>query len=116
MVHAQLVREEQLARMKKLTMMPSFFVAHTYYWGDIHIRNFGMERAKKISPAGTAQKMGIPFTFHQDSPVLPPDVFQTIWCAAKRVTKEGVQLSKEERVSVYEALRAHDCLRSLSVR
>lgn len=106
MVHAQLVREEQLARMKKLTMMPSFFVAHTYYWGDIHIRNFGMERAKKISPAGTAQKMGIPFTFHQDSPVLPPDVFQTIWCAAKRVTKEGVQLSKEERVSVYEALRA----------
>lgn len=106
MVHAQLVREEQLARMKKLTMMPSFFVAHTYYWGDIHIRNFGMERAAKISPAGTAQKLGLAFTFHQDSPVLPPDVFQTIWCAAKRVTKEGVQLSKEECVSVYEALRA----------
>lgn len=106
MVHAQLVREEQLARMKELTMMPSFFVAHTYYWGDIHIRNFGMERAARISPAGTAQRMGIPFTFHQDSPVLAPDVFRTIWCAAKRVTKEGVQLAKEERVSVYESLRA----------
>ena len=106
MVHAQLVRKEQLARMKELTMMPSFFVAHTYYWGDIHIRNFGMERAAKISPAGTAQKMGIPFTFHQDSPVLPSDVFRTIWCAAKRVTKDGVELSKEESVSVYESLRA----------
>lgn len=106
MVHAQLVRKEQLARMKELTMMPSFFVAHTYYWGDIHIRNFGMERAAKISPAGTAQKLGIPFTFHQDSPVLPPDVFRTIWCAAKRVTKDGVELSKEESVSVYESLRA----------
>ncbi len=106
MVHAQLVRKEQLARMKELTMMPSFFVAHTYYWGDIHIRNFGMERAAKISPAGTAQKMGIPFTFHQDSPVLPPDVFRTIWCAGKRVTKDGVPLAKEESVSVYESLRA----------
>ena len=106
MVHAQLVRKEQLARMKELTMMPSFFVAHTYYWGDIHIRNFGMERAAKIAPAGTAQKMGIPFTFHQDSPVLPSDVFRTIWCAAKRVTKDGVELSKEESVSVYESLRA----------
>ena len=29
MVHAQLVRREQLQRMAKLGMMPSFFVAHT---------------------------------------------------------------------------------------
>lgn len=106
MVHAQLVREEQLERMKALFMMPSFFVAHTYYWGDIHIQNFGMERAGRISPAGTTLRLGIPFTFHQDSPVLPPDVFQTIWCAAKRVTKNGVQLAEGEQISVYDALRA----------
>lgn len=106
MIHAQLVREDQLARMKQLAMIPSFFIAHTYYWGDIHIRNFGMQRAKNISPAGTAQKLGLPFTFHQDCPVLLPDVFEMIWCAAKRVTKEGVALEEKERVSVYEALKA----------
>lgn len=107
MIHAQLVGKKQLRRMKPLGMMPSFFVAHTYYWGDIHIHNFGMERASEISPAGTACREGIPFTFHQDSPVLPPDMFQTVWCAVKRVTKAGVELSKEERVDVYDALKAN---------
>lgn len=107
MIHAQLVQEEQLERMKKLSMIPSFFVAHTYYWGDIHIRNFGMKRAGRISPAGTVLCLKIPFTFHQDSPVLPPDVFQTIWSAARRVTKEGVELAKQERIPVYDALKAN---------
>ncbi len=106
MVHAQFVRKEQLARMKKLSMMPSFFVAHTYYWGDIHIQNMGIERAGRISPAGSAQRLGLPFTFHQDSPVLPPNVFDTIWCAAKRVTRQGVALDDRERISVEEALKA----------
>ena len=106
MIHAQLVQEEQLKRMKKLSMMPSFFVAHVYYWGDIHIQNFGMTRAKRISPAGTAMKLQLPFTFHQDSPVLMPNVFETIWCAANRKTKAGVQLEEQEKISVYDGLKA----------
>ncbi len=106
LIHGQFVRKEQLERMKEISMMPSFFVAHTYYWGDIHIQNMGMERARRISPAGTALRLGLPFTFHQDSPVLMPDVFQTIWCAAKRQTKSGVELAEDERISVYDALKA----------
>lgn len=107
MIHAQFVQQEQLKRMKALSMMPSFFVAHTYYWGDIHIRNFGMNRARAISPAGTAHRCGLLFTFHQDSPVLLPDVFKTVWSAVRRVTREGVALAKEERIDVYEALKAN---------
>lgn len=106
MIHAQFVQPEQLERMKALGMMPSFFTAHTYYWGDIHIENFGMDRAKRISPANTALRLGIPFTFHQDSPVLMPDELDSIWCAVKRITKSGVELSKEERIGVYDALKA----------
>lgn len=106
MIHAQLVQKEQLARMKKLSMMPSFFLAHVYYWGDIHMENFGRKRAEKISPAGTAKALGLPFTFHQDSPVLMPDVFQSIWCSIKRVTKAGAVLSQEEKISVYDGLKA----------
>lgn len=106
MIHAQLVGADQLAEMAKIPMSPSFFVAHTYHWGDIHIANFGMERASRISPAATAQKLGLPFTFHQDSPVLPPDVLGSIWCTAKRITKSGQLLDQQERVSVYEGLKA----------
>lgn len=106
MIHAQLVKPQQLLRMAKIGMTPSFFVAHTYYWGDIHLRNFGPERAANISPVGSAQRFVLPFTFHQDSPVLMPDVLRSVWCAAKRVTKDGVQLSEAEKVTVYEGLKA----------
>lgn len=106
MIHAQFVREDQLRRMSKIKMLPSFFIAHVYYWGDIHIQNFGAERAGNISPAGTALRLKLPFTFHQDSPVLPPDMLRTVWCAATRITKSGVSLSQEERVGVYDALKA----------
>lgn len=106
MIHAQLVKPSQLERMASLGMTPSFFAAHTYYWGDIHIENFGMERAARISPAGTAARLGLPFTFHQDSPVLPPNVLETCWCATHRITKTGVMLAQDECVSIYEALKA----------
>ena len=106
MVHAQLVRKEQLERMKKLGMMPSFFIAHTYYWGDIHRKNFGMERASRISPAKDALDCGLKFTFHQDSPVVPPDMMRTVSCAVNRVTKSGQVLGEEEKISVLEALKA----------
>lgn len=106
MIHAQLVRKDQLKRMARIPMTPSFFTAHSWFWGDIHIRNFGFHRAKDISPAASAVRLGLPFTFHQDSPVLPPDVMQTVWCAAKRVTKSGTALNPAERISVYDALKA----------
>ena len=35
---------------------------HIYYWGDTHIKNFGMERAKNISPAKSTLKQNILFT------------------------------------------------------
>ena len=106
MVHAQLVRKEQLERMKALGMMPSFFIAHTYYWGDIHRKNFGWERASRISPAKDALDCGLKFTFHQDSPVVPPDMMRTVSCAVNRVTKSGQILGEAERISVLEALKA----------
>ena len=46
MIHAQTVRPgDQVPRMKELGMMPSYFVAHTYFWGDTHLKNLGQERA-----------------------------------------------------------------------
>ncbi len=106
MIHAQLLGLDQLDEVKRLSVIPSFFVAHAYHWGDIHIRNFGFERAARISPAASALQKGIRFTFHQDTPVIEPDMLETVWSAVCRQTKSGVVLGKEERISVYEALRA----------
>ena len=106
MVHAQLVREDQLKRMAEIQMMPSFFVVHTYYWGDIHIRNFGQERGSQISPVKSAVKNHMKYTFHQDTPVVPPDMMRTVWSAVNRISKSGQRIGENQRVSVMEALKA----------
>lgn len=105
-VHAQLIDLKQLPRVKRLGLLPSFFTAHTYHWGDTHIRNLGPDRASRISPAGSALREGIRFTFHQDSPVIQPDMMETVWCAVNRCTRNGVLLGPEERISTLEALKA----------
>lgn len=106
MIHAQFIGKDQLEKVFELGVILSFFVAHVYHWGDVHIENFGKERADFISPAASAQEKGIVYTFHQDSPVIEPNMLETIWCAVNRITKNGVSLGTDECVSVYDALKA----------
>ena len=106
MVHAQLVRKDQLKRMADIGMIPSFFVAHTYYWGDIHLKNFGEERGSQISPVKDAVDLKMKYTFHQDTPVVPPDMMRTISAAVNRVSKTGQSIGKNQCVSVLDALKA----------
>lgn len=106
MIHAQLVREDQLKEMARLSITASFFVAHVYYWGEIHQKNFGKDRAMRISPARTALKNHVNITFHQDSPVIPPDMLETVWCAVNRVNRSGAVMGAGEKISPYEALKA----------
>lgn len=106
MIHSQLVRPEQLAEMKELGILPSFFAAHLWYWGDIHVENFGARRAASISPLGAAERLGLPYTLHQDTPVIQPDMLESVWCAVNRVTRSGAVLGPEYRVSPCAALRA----------
>ncbi len=105
MIHAQTVRNDQIQEMKRMGMIPSYFVAHVYYWGDIHMQNLG-ERAYHISPAGTTAREKLVFTLHQDTPVIAPNMLETVWCAVNRMTQSGVCLGAEERIGVYDALKA----------
>lgn len=106
LIHGQLLGTDQLKDVKEKGIIPSFFIAHIYHWGDIHIKNFGLERASKISPAGSAVQNEMKFTFHQDAPVIEPNMFETIWCAVNRKTKNGKILGEEEKITVLEAIKA----------
>ncbi|WP_042143682.1 amidohydrolase [Paucisalibacillus sp. EB02] len=106
MIHCQTVRYDQLDKMVELEMIPSIFVSHTYYWGDVHLKNLGDERGNRISPAKSAFDRGLCVNFHQDAPVIKPDMLHTLWCAVNRQTRKGVTIGPEERVSVYDALKA----------
>ena len=105
MIHAQTVRYDQLDKMKDLNIIPSFFITHIYYWGDIHIKNLG-KRANKISPANYAKKLGLKYTFHQDTPVLNPNILEMVHVAVNRKTKSQKTLGEEEKISVFDALKA----------
>ncbi len=107
MIHAQTVRDDQLDRMADSSIMPSFFSAHAFYWGDWHRDSvLGPERAKRISPARSTIDRGMPFTIHNDSPVVPPDMMRLISAAVNRRTRSGQVLGEEQRLKVGEALRA----------
>ncbi len=104
-IHAQLISKEDLLKAKEMGAIPSFFVAHVYYWGDVHLKNFGIKRASRISPVKESVDNNMIFTLHQDSPIIRPNMLETIWCAVKRQTKSGKILGKDERISVYDALK-----------
>lgn len=106
MIHCQTVRRDQLEQMARIGMIPSFFVDHIWFWGDVHRKNLGPDRAGQISPAADALNLGLPMTFHQDTPVVPPDMLRSIWCAVNRTTRGGSTLGPDQAVSVYEALKA----------
>ncbi|MDO5728648.1 MAG: amidohydrolase [Actinomycetaceae bacterium] len=105
MIHCQTARRDQLERMVKLRMIPSIFAGHVYYWGDVHLKNFGEERGLRVSPVGDALDLGLPFNLHTDTPIIPCDMLFTVWCAVNRVTRDGVQLAEDQKISVFEALR-----------
>lgn len=105
-IHSQFVRKDQLEKYKIYNIIPSFYTEHTFFFGDTHIKNRGLEQASFISPLNTAYKMGIAATNHTDFNVLPIDQMLVIWSAVNRITRNGVLLGPEERVTPYDALKA----------
>jgi predicted amidohydrolase YtcJ len=105
-IHAQLARHDQVDRMAALGIVPSFFTAHTFFWGDWHRKNVGEARAAGISPMAYAHRKGLRFTNHNDAPVVPPDMLRLTQTAVKRTTRSGFVLGPAERVSPYVALKA----------
>lgn len=106
-IHCQTVREDQLDRIKRLGIIPSFFVTHTYYWGDRHRDIFlGEDRAKRINPLKSALDRNIIFTNHNDTPVTPINPLLSVWSSVNRITSAGHVLGEHQCISVIDALRS----------
>jgi predicted amidohydrolase YtcJ len=105
-IHAQLIRADQLDRVKAMAIIPSYYSVHPFFWGDWHRLSFGDERASFISPVGATIDRDIPFTIHNDSPIVPPDMMRLISITVNRQTRSGYVLGPEQRASVMEALYA----------
>jgi len=104
-VHSQFQRPEHLPEYVTLGLTPSYFSLHTYYWGDVHIKNIGKKAAFFISPIKAATEQGIVYSNHTDFNVTPLDPFWVLWSAMARESREGVIIGPDQRVDAYTALQ-----------
>ena len=106
-IHGQVLRDDQMARMVKMGVTVSFFSAHIHFWGDRHHDTFlGPERAARISPAASAERHGLRYTLHNDASVTPTRPLHLAHCAVNRRTASGRLLGTGEKISVLSALKA----------
>jgi predicted amidohydrolase YtcJ len=108
LIHCQMAHEDHIHRMKAAGVIPSFFGMHINYYGDRHVDIFlGQERAERLDPCGDADRAGLDFTLHTDTPVMPPWTMKSMGTAVTRKTKGGRVLGEDQRISPKQALAAY---------
>ncbi len=105
-VHSQFIRPDQLDSYVKYQITPSFFTQHTYFFADTHLILRGKKETDFISPMRTAIDMGMRPTNHTDFVVTPLDQLFVMWTAVNRISRNGVSIGSDERISPLEALQA----------
>ena len=105
--HAQLITQAQMRKAKNLGMSANFFVNHMWFWGEQHRDiTIGPDRAAAMNPCATADRIGLQYAFHSDSPVTPANQLHTMWAAVNRATPHGDVVGPAERIDVDRAFHA----------
>ena len=79
---------------------------HTYYFAQAHINNRGKAQAMYISPMRDAIDAGLRPTNHTDAVVAPLDQMFMLWSAVNRISRDGVPIGPDQRITALEGLKA----------
>jgi len=106
--HCTITRPEQIERMARLGVQPSFLMNHVYFYGAAYRDQlFGPERAARMDPAADCVRLGLPFTIHTDAPCSNIGTLQLVQAAVTRkCSVDGSVVGPEQAVSLTDALRA----------
>ena len=104
-IHSQFQKPEHLLKYVEIGISPTYFTNHTFYWGDVHIRNVGLKKASFISPIKAANDLGLITSNHTDFNVTLLDPFFVMWTSMKRETRSGKILGSEQIIDAYTALQ-----------
>ena len=105
-IHATYATRAQLQRMTMGGVYPCFFTASLYFWGHLHAEAVGKDRVNDMCPLGDAERLGLRFNIHTDSPILPVDPLTQVGVAVTRRSRSGVVRGRHQAVGAYAALRA----------
>ncbi|HRD46582.1 MAG TPA: amidohydrolase family protein, partial [Caulobacter sp.] len=107
--HCSVLHDEQIARIARLGVSPSFLIGHVHYWGKaFRDEIFGLDKAGLLGRARSCGRAGIRWTMHSDEPVTETDPFRMIDNAVNRTLWKapGEVLNPAERVTVEQAIIA----------
>ncbi len=106
--HATMARQDQLERMKRLGVEPTFLMALLLLYGAAYRDEIlGTNRTNFMIPTGACQKLGIPFSLHTDSPAGPIGPLRLIQTAVtRRCEIDGSAIGPDEAITLEQALRA----------
>jgi predicted amidohydrolase YtcJ len=104
--HATMARQDQLERMKRLGVEPTFLMSLLLLYGAAYRDDIlGPARTSFMSPAGACVKLGIPFTLHTDSPAGPIGSLPLVQTAVTRVCEiDGSVIGADQAIALEEAL------------
>ena len=106
--HATMARQDQIERMKRLGVEPSFHPnLLLLYGGAYRDKIFGPERAKFMIPAGACTKAGIAFSLHTDAPAAPIGPLRLVQTAVtRRCEIDNSVIGPDQAITLDQALKA----------
>ena len=105
--HCSLPTLEALKRMKRLGVTSSTSVGFGWELGDQHRSFMGMERMKRYMPMRSFKEAGIVASGNADWPVCSANPMEGIHVCVNRTSETGQDLSKNQAISVMDALRVY---------
>ncbi|MCZ6501108.1 MAG: amidohydrolase [Gammaproteobacteria bacterium] len=107
--HCSILHDEQIERISKMGLSPSFLIGHVYYWGQVmRDKIFGEAKAALLDRTASCERKGIRWTLHSDEPVTDMGPLRCIENAVSRIMwkEPDSQLAPDECISVESAIRA----------
>ncbi|MDR2751398.1 MAG: amidohydrolase family protein, partial [Clostridiales bacterium] len=105
--HAYFCFPPLLEKLKRLPVAATLNPGFIYYFGETHIRNYGIKRTDMEIPIRSFIDSNVLSALGSDNPVTVPDPFPIIYSAVSRKTGRGVLLGSGEAISISEALWAY---------
>jgi predicted amidohydrolase YtcJ len=105
--HCSILHDDQVARMKRVGVTPSFLIEHVRLWGAVLANMLGTDRADLLDRCATAYAEFGVFSLHSDYLVSGLVPLQRVQDAVTRIVRATDKvLNADERVPVDVALKA----------
>ncbi len=105
--HCGFLNDGQRARMKANGIIPVPQPVFMYEFGDLYVKNLGLERSEKAYPMRTWLEEGHNPAASSDSPVCTVDPFINLFAMLTRKTNKGTVLGASEALTAEQAVHCY---------